>query len=137
MIRPALLVTALCTAAYVASAQVPSDPSPIELALFGPDRPVRVRLHVSLDGRPIVQSWRTHIENWFRFLDRAPMEATCRDLTGIFVTRLGDFGVVVADGAAAVAEVLVAVSFGPSDAMLRLPLTAAAGQPVGDGGPGR
>jgi hypothetical protein len=29
------------------------------------------------------------------------MEATCRDLTGTFVARLGDFGVVVVDGAAA------------------------------------
>ena len=30
---------------------------------------------------------------WFRFLDRLPMERTCRDLTGIFVARLGEFGV--------------------------------------------
>jgi hypothetical protein len=40
-------------------------------------------------------------EGWFRFLDRLPMEATCRDLTGSFVARLGDFGVVVVDGAIA------------------------------------
>jgi Calcineurin-like phosphoesterase len=40
-------------------------------------------------------------EGWFRFLDRAPMESTCRDLTGAFVARLGEFGVVVIDGAAA------------------------------------
>jgi hypothetical protein len=40
-------------------------------------------------------------EGWFRFLDRAPMEAACRDLTGVFVARLGGFGVVVVDGAAA------------------------------------
>ena len=40
-------------------------------------------------------------EGWLRFLDRRPMEATCRDLTGTFVARLGDFGVVVVDGAAA------------------------------------
>jgi hypothetical protein len=40
-------------------------------------------------------------EGWFRFLDRAPMEQACRDLTGIFVAKLGDFGVVVADTAAA------------------------------------
>jgi hypothetical protein len=38
-------------------------------------------------------------EGWFRFLDRAPMEPTCRDLTGDFVVRLGDFGVVVVDSA--------------------------------------
>jgi len=38
-------------------------------------------------------------EGWFRFLDQAPMEATCRDLTGNFVVRLGDFGVVVLDSA--------------------------------------
>ncbi len=36
-------------------------------------------------------------EGWFRFLDRLPMEQTCRDLTGIFVARLGSFGVVVVD----------------------------------------
>jgi len=40
-------------------------------------------------------------EGWFRFLDRAPMESACRDLTGIFVARQGDFGVVVVDGAKA------------------------------------
>jgi hypothetical protein len=40
-------------------------------------------------------------EGWFRFLDRAPMESACRDLSGIFVARQGDFGVVVVDGAKA------------------------------------
>jgi hypothetical protein len=40
-------------------------------------------------------------EGWFRFLDRLPMEPTCRDLTGHFVAKLGDFGVVVVDGAKA------------------------------------
>ena len=35
------------------------------------------------------------------FMDRAPIEKSCRDLTGIFVARLGDFGVVVVDGAKA------------------------------------
>jgi predicted phosphodiesterase len=38
-------------------------------------------------------------EGWVRFLDRLPVSATCRDLTGIFVAQLGDFGVVVVDGA--------------------------------------
>jgi predicted phosphodiesterase len=38
-------------------------------------------------------------EGWVRFLDRLPVSATCRDLTGIFVARLGDFGIVVVDGA--------------------------------------
>lgn len=38
-------------------------------------------------------------EGWFRLLDRLPMEAVCRDLTGNFVVRLGDFGVVVVDSA--------------------------------------
>jgi hypothetical protein len=41
-------------------------------------------------------------EGWVRFIDRLPFDATCRDLTGIFVARLGDFGVVVVDGANAV-----------------------------------
>src|SRR5580693_3599603 len=40
-------------------------------------------------------------EGWFRFMDRAPFEKSCRDFTGIFVARLGDFGVVVVDGAKA------------------------------------
>jgi Calcineurin-like phosphoesterase len=40
-------------------------------------------------------------EGWVRFLDRAPLEPACRDLTGIFVAQLGDFGVVVVDGARA------------------------------------
>jgi predicted phosphodiesterase len=37
-------------------------------------------------------------EGWFRFLDRLPMQPACRDLTGVFVARLGKFGVVVVDG---------------------------------------
>jgi Calcineurin-like phosphoesterase len=40
-------------------------------------------------------------EGWFRFLDRLPMESVCRDFTGTFVARLGDFGIVVVDGAKA------------------------------------
>src|SRR5258708_21956813 len=40
-------------------------------------------------------------EGWIRFLDRSPASAICRDLTGIFVARLGDFGIVVVDGARA------------------------------------
>jgi len=38
-------------------------------------------------------------EGWFRFLDRLPMETRCRDFTGDFVARLGDFGIVVVDSA--------------------------------------
>jgi predicted phosphodiesterase len=41
-------------------------------------------------------------EGWFRFLDRAPIESTCHNLTGIFVSKLGDFGIVNVDGAFAV-----------------------------------
>lgn len=40
-------------------------------------------------------------EGWFRFLDRMPMGTACEDLSGIFVARLGGFGVVVVDGAKA------------------------------------
>jgi predicted phosphodiesterase len=40
-------------------------------------------------------------EGWFRFIDRLPMEPACRDFTGSFVARLGDFGIVVVDGAKA------------------------------------
>jgi hypothetical protein len=40
-------------------------------------------------------------EGWIRFLDRLPASAICRDLTGIFVARLGDFAIVVVDGARA------------------------------------
>jgi len=38
-------------------------------------------------------------EGWFRFLDPSPMLPACRDLTGDYVVRLGDFGVIVVDGA--------------------------------------
>ena len=38
-------------------------------------------------------------EGWFRFLDPAPMPTACADLTGDYVVRLGDFGLVVVDGA--------------------------------------
>ena len=38
-------------------------------------------------------------EGWFRFLDPSLMEPACRDLTGDYVVRLGDFGVVVVDSA--------------------------------------
>jgi hypothetical protein len=38
-------------------------------------------------------------EGWFRFLDHAPMEQSCRDLTGDYVVRLGDLGLVVVDSA--------------------------------------
>jgi hypothetical protein len=40
-------------------------------------------------------------EGWVRFLDHRPFAPRCDDLTGIFVARLGDFGVVVVDGAKA------------------------------------
>jgi Calcineurin-like phosphoesterase len=40
-------------------------------------------------------------EGWIRFLDWLPATLNCRDLTGIFVARLGDFGLVVVDGARA------------------------------------
>jgi hypothetical protein len=38
-------------------------------------------------------------EGWIRFLDRLPASPVCRDLTGIFVAGLGNFGVVVVDSA--------------------------------------
>jgi predicted phosphodiesterase len=40
-------------------------------------------------------------EGWIRFLDVQPATANCHDLTGIFVARLGEFGIVVVDGARA------------------------------------
>jgi hypothetical protein len=40
-------------------------------------------------------------EGFMRFLDRAAVEPACRDLTGIFLARLGEFGIVVVDGARA------------------------------------
>jgi predicted phosphodiesterase len=40
-------------------------------------------------------------EGWIRFLDWLPAGPNCQDLTGIFVARLGGFGVVVVDGARA------------------------------------
>jgi hypothetical protein len=40
-------------------------------------------------------------EGWFRFLDRLPLELVCHDFSGIFVVRLGSFGLVVVDSAKA------------------------------------
>ncbi len=40
-------------------------------------------------------------EGWFRFLDRAPMPAGCTDFSGIFVARLGGFGLINVDSAKA------------------------------------
>src|SRR5262245_9137282 len=71
MLRRALLgVAVLVVVCCAAPSQGPAESHHIDLAVFGPDRPVRVRLNVSLDGRPIVQAWRAHMERWFRFLDR-------------------------------------------------------------------
>jgi hypothetical protein len=38
-------------------------------------------------------------EGWFRFLDPAALEASCRDLTGDYVVQLGDFALIVVDSA--------------------------------------
>jgi hypothetical protein len=38
-------------------------------------------------------------EGWFRFLDAAPMTASCQDLTGVWLARLGALGLLVVDGA--------------------------------------
>ena len=40
-------------------------------------------------------------EGWLRFLDRLPIAPACRDFSGVFVARLGEFGVIVVDGARA------------------------------------
>lgn len=40
-------------------------------------------------------------EGWFKLLDSMPVEESCRDLTGVYVAKLGEFGVVVVDGAKA------------------------------------
>ncbi|HEY7302402.1 MAG TPA: metallophosphoesterase [Xanthobacteraceae bacterium] len=74
--------------------------APWEADFFGPAAPL-------LAAAPWVMLRGNHEdcsragEGWFRFLDRAPMEGACRDLTGIFVARQGDFAVVVVDGAKA------------------------------------
>ena len=40
-------------------------------------------------------------EGWMRFLDPLPIAAACRDFSGVYLAQLGDFGVVVVDGARA------------------------------------
>ena len=76
MIRHAFLAfAAVVVAAAAARGQnAPAQPLPdsgfIDVALLGADRPVHVRLHISVDGRPIAKTWRRHIESWFKFLDR-------------------------------------------------------------------
>ncbi len=74
-----ILVAVAAAPGQVAPASVPvqvppAQPLPdsgfIDVALLGADRPVHVRLHISVDGRPISKTWRRHIESWFKFLDR-------------------------------------------------------------------
>src|SRR5262249_51857663 len=38
-------------------------------------------------------------EGWWRVLDEAPLKEACVDLSGSFLTRLGEFGVIVVDAA--------------------------------------
>jgi hypothetical protein len=62
-------------------------------------------------------------EGWARFLNWVPMGAACHDLSGIFVAKLGDFGVVVVDAAAAADP---RGDAGPMTQMLRQQLAAVA-----------
>lgn len=45
-------------------------PSHQDLLFFGPDRPVLIRVHLVLDGRPATEVWRDHVDRLFRLADR-------------------------------------------------------------------
>jgi Ca2+-binding EF-hand superfamily protein len=70
-----LLATALA-APWLASADEPKRPAPPaaadaqDLVFLGDKRPVLLRLHVHLDGRPIQAAWRDYVRKWFDYLDR-------------------------------------------------------------------
>lgn len=42
----------------------------LDVALLGPDRPIHVRLKLSVDGKTLNETWRKHLAKWFTFLDR-------------------------------------------------------------------
>lgn len=41
----------------------------VDLAILSGDRPVHVRLRLTVEGKPLAQAWRKHMQNWFQFLD--------------------------------------------------------------------
>ncbi|MBX9677916.1 MAG: EF-hand domain-containing protein [Gemmataceae bacterium] len=41
----------------------------VDLAILSGDRPVHVRLRLTVEGKPLAQAWRKHMQKWFQFLD--------------------------------------------------------------------
>jgi Ca2+-binding EF-hand superfamily protein len=46
------------------------EPSHQDLLFFGPERPILIRVHLELDGRPAADAWRDHVDRLFRLADR-------------------------------------------------------------------
>jgi Ca2+-binding EF-hand superfamily protein len=69
---PVAAALALGLLAVVGAADPPAAPaaSVREVVYFGPAGPVRIRLHVSLDGRPADAVWNEAVESLFVFCDR-------------------------------------------------------------------
>ena len=60
---------ALALAAAPAGAQDRPVGEPQNLAFLGGDRPVLLRLHVSVDGKPLRAARDAYVKQWFDFLD--------------------------------------------------------------------
>jgi Ca2+-binding EF-hand superfamily protein len=59
-------------AAGIASADDPprkGQAGDVDLAILSGDRPLHVRLRLTVEGKPLAHAWRKHMEKWFQFLD--------------------------------------------------------------------
>jgi Ca2+-binding EF-hand superfamily protein len=70
-----LLTVACCTAGRAA----PKDPSAaddiLDVIYLKDGRLLLLRMHVFMDGQPVVKYWNDYMEEWFRYLDRNKDEA--------------------------------------------------------------
>src|SRR5438067_12570401 len=68
-----VLATVLSCGAAVAG-DPPPPPTPVldghEFIFLGESRPVRILLHVRIDGKPLRQAWDEFLDGLFRYLDR-------------------------------------------------------------------
>src|SRR5687768_7029581 len=56
---------------WVSAAQQPPEPSDVQdIVFFGSTRPVRIRLHIRLDGKPFRAAWDDYISQLFDYLDQ-------------------------------------------------------------------
>jgi Ca2+-binding EF-hand superfamily protein len=75
-LSPALLASLLATASIARSAETSARPDPgsaedvQDVLFFSDSRPMLIRLHILVDGKPYATRWIEYLTRWFRFLDR-------------------------------------------------------------------